>query len=142
MQHLGAWFPLTWLSQTDQRGNAKHFFFSHLSRTRSGAKMSLPGWSIERHISPTINTSIQQLSKSRTWSSRLSSTKPGETRVHETHLTLSNPFLYRQNGKSLNAKETQTTKGSDQSVFQRGDSKCCWWKGPQFSAVQLAVSSL
>lgn len=76
----GAWFLLTWLSQTDQRWNAKHCLFSHLSRTRSGAKMSLPGWSMERHISPTINTSIQQLSKSRTWSSRLSSTKPGEAK--------------------------------------------------------------
>ena len=55
-------------------------FVSHLSRTRSGAKMSLPGWSMERHISPTMSTSNQQLSKSRTWSYRLSSTKPGESK--------------------------------------------------------------
>lgn len=55
-------------------------FESHLSRTRSGAKMSLPGWSMERHISPTMSTSNQQLSKSRTWSYRLSSTKPGESK--------------------------------------------------------------
>lgn len=70
-------------------------FFSHLSRTRSGANMSLPGWSMERHISPTISTSIQQFSKSRTWSYRLSSTKPGESeRLWDTPALLrSSPFV-------------------------------------------------
>lgn len=38
--------------------------------------MSLPGWSMDLHIRPTINTSSQQLSKSLTWSNRLSSIKP------------------------------------------------------------------
>lgn len=62
--------PLT-IHPASKHANMKHsqeIYFSYLSNTRSGAKISFPGWSIDLHIKPTIKTSIQQLSKSLTWS--------------------------------------------------------------------------
>lgn len=114
--------------------------FSHLSRTRFGAKMSLPGWSMERHISPTISTSIQQLSKSRTWSYRLSSMKPGERkRLWDTPtLFLSSLFLYKQKSKFSKAFKTQTIR--KQSYFK--DMVICWHKEENFELmVHNSVSS-
>lgn len=77
--------------------------------------MSLPGWSMERHINPTISTSIQQLSKSRTWSYRLSSTKPEESKRlwDRPALLLGSLFLQKHKGTFSKAVKTQCKETID-----------------------------
>lgn len=54
---------------------------THLLSLKSGEKMSLPGWSTDLHIRPSIRISSQQHLSRLIWSARLSSTNPESRRT-------------------------------------------------------------
>lgn len=104
--------------------------------------MSFPGWSMDLHIRPTINTSNQQLSKSLTWSYRLSSMKPlkegGKERRRHTYIMnnqIYTPFLSLEQYKLLKIQsylldslEIRKSMTSILRSLSTVDSK--WWTLP------------